>query len=103
MSAHEASIKKLINSNMKTTTEQLDKLSTEMAELTKSLEHTQDQLDDELKTIKIDIKNLDSAVKEIEKKIEEFPKINKKLIELEGRSRRNNIHIDGIVKMPNET
>ena len=39
-----------------------------MAELTKSLEHTQDQLDDELKTIKIDIKNLDSAVKEIEKK-----------------------------------
>ena len=74
-----------------------------MAELTKSLEHTQDQLDDELKTIKIDIKNLDSAVKEIEKKIEEYPKINKKLIELEGRSRRNNIRIDGIVKTPNET
>ena len=68
LSAHEAAIKKLINSNMKTTNEQLDKLSTEMAELTKSLEHTQDQLNDELKTIKIDIKNLDSAVKEIEKK-----------------------------------
>ena len=68
LSAHEAAIKKLINSNMKTTNEQLDKLSTEMAELTKSLERTQDQLDDELKTIKTDIKNLDSAVKEIEKK-----------------------------------
>ena len=42
-----------------------------MAELTKSLEHTQDQLDNELKTVKTDIKNLDSAVKEFEQKIEE--------------------------------
>ena len=42
LAAHEAAIKELINSNMKSTNEQLDKLSTEMAELTKSLEHTQD-------------------------------------------------------------
>ena len=56
----------------------LDKLSTEIAELTKSLEHTQDKSDDELKAIKTDTKNLDSAVKEIEQKIEEFPDINKK-------------------------
>ena len=61
--AHDAAIKKLINSNMKSTNKQLDKLSTEMAELTKSLEHTQDQLDDELKTIKTDIKHLDNTVK----------------------------------------
>ena len=61
--AHEATIKKLINSNMKSTNKQLDKLSTEMAELTKSLEHTQDQLDEELKTIKTDIKHLDNTVK----------------------------------------
>ena len=88
---------------MKSTNEQLDKLSTEMAEFTKSLKHTQDQLDDKLKTIKTEFKDLDSAVKEIEQKIEEYPNINKKLIELEERSRRNNIRIEGIVKMPNET
>ena len=35
--AHEAAIKELINSNMKSTNEQLGKLSTETAELTKSL------------------------------------------------------------------
>ena len=69
LSAHEAAIKELIKSNMKSTNERLGKLSTETAELAKSLEHTQDQLDDELKTIKTDIKNLDSAVKEIEQKI----------------------------------
>ena len=45
---------------MKSTNERLDKLFTDMTELTKSLEH---QLDDELKTIKTDIENLDSAVK----------------------------------------
>ena len=85
LAAHEAAIKELINSNVKSTNERLDKLSTEMAELTKSLEHTQDQLDDELKTIKTDIIDLDSAVKEIEQKIEEYPNINKKLIEVEDR------------------
>ena len=106
LTADKAIIKKLINSNMKSTNERLDKLSTEMTELTKSLKHSQDQLDDELKTdidIKTDIKNLDSAIKEIEQKIEECPNINKKLIELEDRSQRNNIPIDGIVETPNET
>ena len=53
---------------MKSSNERLGKLSTEMAELTKSLEHTQDQLADKLKTIKTDIKNLKSAVKKIEQK-----------------------------------
>ena len=51
LSAHEAATEEILNSNMKSTNERLEKLSTEMAELTKSLEHTQDQLDDQLKTI----------------------------------------------------
>ena len=54
---------------MKSTNERLYDLSIEMAKLTKSLEYTQDQLDHELNTIKTDTKNLDSAVKEFEKKI----------------------------------
>ena len=43
LAAHEAAIKKLINSNMKSANEWLDKLSREVAELNKSLEHIQDQ------------------------------------------------------------
>ena len=74
-----------------------------MAELTKSLEHTQVKLNDKLKTIKTETKNLNSAVKEIEQKLQEYPNINKKLIELDGRSRRNNTRTDGIVETPNET
>ena len=37
VSAHEVTIKEIINSNMKSTNERLDKFSTEMAELSKSL------------------------------------------------------------------
>ena len=49
------------------------------------------------------IKNLDSTVKEIKQRIEEYPaNINKKLIELEDRSRINNICIDRIVESPKE-
>ena len=55
LSAHEAAIKELANLNIRSTNERLDK-STEMAELTKSLEHTQDQLGDKLKTIKLTLK-----------------------------------------------
>ena len=41
---------------MKSTNERLDKLYAEIAELTKSLERTQDRLYDELKIIKTDIR-----------------------------------------------
>ena len=40
LAAYEAAIKELINSNVKSINERLDKLSTEMAELTKCLKHT---------------------------------------------------------------
>ena len=49
LSAHEAAIKEIVNSNLKSTSKRLGKLSTEMKELTKSLEHTHDQLDGERK------------------------------------------------------
>ena len=74
-----------------------------LTELTKSLEYTQDQLDNELKIFKTGTKNLGSAVKEIEQKIEEYPNIKNSLIEHEHRSRRNNIYIHGIVEASSKT
>ena len=64
LATHKAAVKELIYLNMKSTNERLRKLSTEMAGLNKSLEHTRDQLDDKQK-------DLDNAVKEIAQKIEE--------------------------------
>ena len=62
LSAHKVAIKEITNSNMKSRNERLGKLFAEMANLNKCLEHTQEQLDDKLKIVKIDIKNLDTAV-----------------------------------------
>ena len=52
LAAHEKNIKALINSNLQTTNERLDKIATEMDELSKSLEFMQSQLDGELGSIK---------------------------------------------------
>ena len=52
LAAHEKTIKDLINSNMKATNERLDKIATEMGELSKSLEFTQSQIDEELENVK---------------------------------------------------
>ena len=41
LAAHEKTIKALINSNLKATNEHLDKIATEMGELSKSLEFMQ--------------------------------------------------------------
>ena len=60
--ARKAATKEIINWNMKSTNEQLDKLYAEIAELTKSLERTQDQFYDELKIIKTEIRHCSQRI-----------------------------------------
>ena len=52
LAAHEKTIKALINSNLQATNERLDKIATGMGELSKSLEFTQSQLNEELGSVK---------------------------------------------------
>ena len=66
LAAHEKNIKALINSNLQTTNERLDKIATEMGELSKSLEFMQSQLDGELGSVKKDITKLKNQIKSIE-------------------------------------
>ena len=100
---HESNIKELINSNVNKTTERLDKLSAEIVDLTASLEFTQKKIDEELFQVKKEIKNLKTEVKAIEDDLLNADEVSAKLVELEDRSRRNNLRIDGIKEEPNET
>ena len=100
---HESNIKELINSNVNKTTEHLDKLSAEIVDLTASLEFTQKKIDEELFQVKKEIKNLKTEVKAIEDDLLNADEVSAKLVELEDRSRRNNLRIDGIKEEPNET
>ena len=103
LTAHEKTIKALMNSNLKATNERLDKIATEMGELSKSLEFTQSQLDEELGNVKKDITKLENNIKSIEKDLLDPDDVSAKLVELEDRSRRNNLRIDGLRETPNET
>ena len=73
-----------------------------MGELTKSLEFMQSQLDEELGSVKKDITKLENNIKSIEKDILDPDDISTKLVELEDRSRRNNLQIDALQETPNE-
>ena len=49
------------------------------------------------------LKDLEKNVKDIEEDLLDPEEVSSKLIELEDRSRRNNLRIDGIEEKPNET
>ena len=103
LSAHEKTIKALTNSNLQATTERLDKIATEMGELSKRLEFTQSQLDEELGSVKKDIPKLENNIKSIEKDLLDPDEVSPKLVELEDKSRRSNLQIDSLQETPNET
>ena len=74
-----------------------------MGELSKSLELTQSQLDEELGSVKADITKLENNIKYIEKDLLDPDEVSAKLVELEDRSRRNNLQIDSPQETVNET
>ena len=61
-----------------------------MDKLSKSLEFTQSQLDEELWRVKKDITKFENNFKSIEKDLLDPDEVSAKLVELEDRSRRNN-------------
>ena len=79
---NESNIKELINSKVNKTTDRLDKLSAEIADLTASLEFTQKKFDEELFQVKKEIKNLKTEVKAIEGDLLNADEVSAKLIEL---------------------
>ena len=74
-----------------------------MGELSKSPEFTQSRLDEELANVKKDITKLENNIKSIEKDLLDPDDVSAKLVELEDRSQRNNLRIDGFQETPNET
>ena len=71
--------------------------------ITKSLEFTQGQLDEELTKIKNDIGNVQAGIKELDENLSDPDFVTKKLIEMEDKSRQNNLRIDGVEETLSET
>ena len=100
---HENKINDIIKTNMEAVNVRLNKISEEVNEIKKSFKFTENKFDKELAIIKSNIKKVKSDMKEITEDLLDSDKVSSKLIELEDRSRRNNLRIDGIAEDQNES
>ena len=90
---HENKINGIIKTNMEAVNVRLNKISEEVNEIKKSFKFTKNKFDKELAIIKSNIKKVKSDMKEITEDLLDSDKVSSKLIELEDRSRRNNLPI----------
>ena len=100
---HQEKVSEIIKSLLTNTNEHLDKISQEVVGITKSLDFTREELHDGLANVKNDIKKVQTDLREIEDDLLDPTFVMEKLTELEDRSWRNNVRIDGIPETPNET
>lgn len=103
LESHKEGLQEFISSKLLVTNERLNELSKEVKDITESLEFTQKQVEEDTKAIKKDIERLKKNVGEIERDLLDPEDVSKKLIELEDRSRRNNLRIDGIQESDDES
>ena len=105
----EQNLAKIISGNLEITMQEIKSLKNEVNELKKSMEFTQNDLKERVNNVEENMCKVKEDLKEIyEYQIDpdyvndSLADIRNKLTELEDRSRRNNIRIDGIVEEPEE-
>ena len=106
----EQNLAKIISGNLEITMQEIKSLKNEVNELKKSMEFTQNDLEERVNNVEENMSKVKEDLQEIyEYQIEpdyvndSLTYIRNKLTELEDRSRRNNIRIDGISEEPGET
>ena len=67
----------------------LDKISTEMIELTGSINFTQNYIDEKIENVQQKIVNLEKNINKVENKLLDPEKVSSELVELEDRSQIN--------------
>ena len=96
---HETIVVKLISDNNLIINQRLDGMTKDIEELKESLEFTQAKMEEKeksFKKIEEKTRNMELLNKSIKKDVEAIEKNKEKLIDLENRSRRNNLRFDGI-------
>ena len=103
----EQNLAKIISGNHEITMQEIKSFKNEVNELKKSMEFTQKDLEERANNVEENICKVKEDLKDIyEYQIDpvnvndSLTDIRNKLTELEDRSRRNNIRIDGIAKEP---
>ena len=93
----------IISGNFEISRQQIAELKKEINEIKQNIEHTENVLNDKVERVEENLEHIESRVQQIYD-YQLYPAfIQDKLIDLEDRSRRNNLRIDGIKERPNET
>ena len=90
----------MLKSQLENTNERFEKISKEVLEITKSLEFTQGQLNDEIAIVKNDISQIKADIREIEDDLLDLYDVSNKLVEMEDGFWRNNLCFGGLVENP---
>ena len=93
----------MFKSKQENTNGRLEKISKEVLEITKSLKLEQGQLSDDIAIVKNDISQIKADMQEMEDDLLDPYDVSNRLVEMEDRSRRNNLRFDGLVENPKET
>ena len=93
---HEKKFCEIPKSHLETANQRLNEISDEAVQLTKSPEFTQAEVKEEITNIKDNLNQVKTEIQELGEDVLDPDYVTNKLIELEDRSRRNNIRVDGI-------
>ena len=93
----------LISGNFEITMQEIKKVNNEINELKTSIEHTDEVLQERMEKIEEKYDHINSNVNEIYEYQLDPQYVEEKLIELEDRSRRFNLRIDGVEEGKDET
>ena len=93
----------MVSGILKSSKQQIAELKKEINELRQSIEHTEKVLQDKGARVEENLGHVESRVQEMYDYQLDPAFIKDKLIDLEDRSRRNNLRADSIKERPNET
>ena len=97
------SLLKLISGNFETTMKEIKNIKCEMNELKKSVEFTEEVLEEKVQQMQRKVSSLEEKANEIQDYQIDRDEVEKKFTDLEDRSRRNNLQIDGVAAENGET
>ena len=86
----------LVSCNLEITMKETKSIKTEMNDLKKSIEFTENVLEEKVQKCQEKAEHLDERIREINEWQLDPEYIHNKLVDLEDRCRRNNLRIDGI-------
>ena len=99
----EKNISNLVSWNFSITKQQTEEVKKEQLDLRKSIEFTENQLEEKVSNAKNKLVDIEQRIEEIYYYQIDLDHVKQKLIDLDDRSRRNNLRVDRILETLEDT